>query len=262
LNLLLHIALAWGAPGCPAPVTPGEIGQLAADARESFARMSAERFAEQVARLEAAVPCLDRQLTPEQAAELHTVRALAAFLESDEVSAAASLQAALAASPELSLDWLPPGHPIFFELRYAARTMVDERRSLRPESGLVVVDGRMVDEVVPDRPAILQHEADGAVLDSALIALGEPLPDWAPLAPMPLSPEVRRRLWLGGAATVSALTSGTLLGLSAQYRETYLRTTDHALLPDLERKTNLTSAGSIAMAGLAAGFGVGLAIAW
>ncbi|MFT5682724.1 MAG: hypothetical protein ACI8RZ_003648, partial [Myxococcota bacterium] len=161
-----------------------------------------------------------------------------------------------------SLDWLPPGHPIFFELRYAERVMLDDRRALKPASGLVMVDGSMVDEVALERPAILQRQEDGAVVESALVRLGEPMPSWAPLAPEALSVEAKRRLWLGGAATVSALTAGTLLGLSAQSREAYLRTTDHTLLPDLERRTNLTSVGSIAMAGVAAGFGVGLVVAW
>lgn len=257
--LLIQTALA---ADCPEMVAPGELLQLTAKARDAFAAMDAERFAGLVTSLEAGVDCLSRAISPQQAAEIHTVRALSAFLASDEVSSGASFQAALAAQPDLTLDWLPPGHPIFFELRYAERVMVDDRRALRPAEGLVMVDGHMADELARERPAILQRQEGGAVVESVLVRLDEPTPSWAPLAPEPLSAEVRRRIWLGGAATVSALSAGTLLGLSAQSREAYLRTTDHELLPDLERRTNLTSAASIAMAGVAAGFGVGLVVAW
>ncbi|MFT5681243.1 MAG: hypothetical protein ACI8RZ_002149, partial [Myxococcota bacterium] len=102
--LLIQAALA---ADCPTPVAPADILKTAASARTSFAGMDAEQFTAQVATMEAEVDCLARQLTPQQAAEIHTVRALAGFLSSDEVASGASFQAALAAQPDLSLDWLP-----------------------------------------------------------------------------------------------------------------------------------------------------------
>lgn len=255
--LLIQAALA-----CPDAMSPQDLSARTEAARDAFSRMDAQKFSEIVADIEVGVGCLDSQLSPQQAAEVHTVRALSSFLAADELKTGASLRAALAVHPELSIDWLPPSHPIYFELRYAERTLTDARQGLRPKSGLVVVDGLLVDEVGLNQPAILQHQEGGAVVDSALVSLGEPMPSWAPLAPTPLSPEAKRRLWLGSATATSAVASGVLLGFSAQYRDTYLRNTDPTLFTELERKTNLTSYGSVALAGVTAGLGTALVIAW
>ena len=244
------------------PAAPAALSDTAADARAAFAKLDAERFSELVKDLEEHVDCLDATLTPQQAAEIHTVRALASFLEADEVSTGASLRAALAADPEVSLDWLPPLHPIHFELRYAERTLESSTLGLDPRSGVIVVDGVLVDEIIDERPAILQRQEGGAVVESALVPLAADLPGWAPRAPIPLSPEVKRRLWLGSATATTAIASGVMLGFSAQYRDNYLRNTDPALFAEWQRKTNITSASSIALAGMSAGFGSALVIAW
>ena len=257
------ILLVSAAIACPEPTEPAALADSAARARAAFSQLDAAGFAAAVVAVEDGIPCLRQALSAQQAAELHTVRALASFLQTDEVSTGASFQAALAAQPTLALDWLPPTHPIHFELRYAERTMTDARRALQPPDGVVVVDGHLTGEVVPERPAILQHQQGGAVTDSVLVLPGQALPDWAPLAPEPLSPAARRRLWLGGVTTAAALTTGGLVTRSVRLRAEYFDpTTPQEDLSVLEAKTNRTIAGSLAAAGATAGLGAALVVTW
>ena len=135
-------------------------------------------------------------------------------------------------------------------------------RRLRLEDGeRLWINGAVGEELLLTRPAVLQLEVDGEIVDGAYWLTDVPVPPWVSLRREQLPREVRRRLILGSSATTATLMTGTFFAISAinYYRFTDDGTANDQLLA-LRRRTNLTSGLGIGTAVLSAGLTTALVI--
>jgi len=258
---LLSAALA----DCPGPIPPRGLVQRAAEAEAAFVALDAGAFDAAIAAMESEVACLGAPLSPEQAARVHAARALSAYLHGDEVRTIAAYQAALGADASVAQpDGLDAGHPIRMERRLAEKLPANEVLALEPAEGeRLLVDGHLQDARVLQQPALLQRVRGDAVLDSALLRMDAPLPPWAPLAPERLSPEQRRKVWLGGLTTASSVTALVSWGVALRaYVQFQNDGTNYQQLPQLEQQANRFSTVAIVSGGVAAGSGAALVFVW
>lgn len=259
LRLLIPIAAA---EPCAIPVPPQALVDRASAAQQAFGVMDGGGFQQNLAQLQTELPCAASSLSPSQAAQVHLTLGLAAFLDGDEAGTVASFQAAQAADPTLELGaWLPETHPVRLDWRFAARLEPASPLVLAPPEP-IIVDGRVQDTLIPGQPAVLQQMQAGA-LEQTVYWQGEPLPEWAPLADPGLSPEVKRRLLLGGATVALAAGSASMGLVGAAAHERYVDPdTPYEDLAALERQANLASGAAIAGAALTVGVGLTLAGTW
>ncbi len=260
--LSLLVAAAWA---CEEPVDPHSLQVAAGEARAAFVQADREAFATAVAVQRAGAPCLREPASPVLVSDFHSTWGLVAFLERDEAGTLGAFQAALSADPDLEVEsWLPEMHPLHLQVELARRLEAEGLQTLAPARGEVIwVDGAAAVPLVPSRPALLQLELEGAIVDGALYQPGSSLPAWAPPARERLAPHLRRRLALGlgtGAALVGA---AAMTGLSAASYVRYTSlTTDYSELPELKRRANLSGAAAYGLGGAGLVLGTVLVITW
>ncbi len=249
---------------CETAVSPAEIRTTADVAQRAFGELDPATFGAAREQVESGLPCVSTPMPPPVAARVHLLSALAAFLDDDQAQTVASFQAARAAHPSLELGaWLPDTHPLRLDWRIAG--ILDEPEpsalTLFGEDQLLV-DGLEGETLVLTRPAVLQRVQSGSVVDTSLWQGGE-LPGWMELYEPRLGPEIKRRLWLGGATFVVAGATGALLAVSSTAHDRYVdEDTPYEDLATLEKRANATSSAAIGTGAVALGLGVGLAVTW
>ncbi|MFT4976247.1 MAG: hypothetical protein ACI8S6_002143 [Myxococcota bacterium] len=261
--VLLWVSLARAA--CPEPASPAEVVALAQAAEAAFVALDPEGFDVAIESLEQRSGCLSAALAPPQAARLHTARALAAFLDEDEVRTIASLQAALGAESALELaEGIDRGHPIRMEVRLAEKLPRNAPLPLAPAEGeRLLIDGHLQDAIVIEQPAVVQRLRAGVVLDSALVPMGGPLPAWAPLAPERISPELRRHLVLGGTTLATTAAAMTAWGAAFRSHQQFTdENTSYRQLDQYEARAARLSTLAIVAGAAATGSGLALVITW
>jgi hypothetical protein len=264
-HLALLFALAAPAWACDSPTTADQLVAYSQESRQAFMRADAEAFFAAVEQLQDDAPCLGERMPPASSAQVYTALALLAFLEQDEEAVIAAFQSALAADPTTEVEsWVPEMHPIHLQDQLSRRLSGTPATPFhRSTDGRLWVDGQETRGLVIDRPALIQLQGDGAILQSVLWAPSEPLPDWAPLAPERLPPDARRHIGLGAALAAGILATGALYAVSAT---SYSRYTDidapYDSLDGLQRRANLTGAGAIGAVLLSAGLGATLVLTW
>ena len=270
----LVCALALGAsPGtaraseCQDYLRAKDLVRIITEGDTAFSALDDETFAS--ARREAvkSVQCLEEPLSPGQAALLHKLQALGAFVDRDDAAAVASFHSLVLASPGYALpdSLAPEGHPLRTHFAVAEGMVVVPGAPLpTPKSGRVHVDGRPATAAPQGRPWVFQHIDDsGAVLGSALVASGEGVPEYANKG-LPVEPGARRGLNRPLAVTsgVAALASGALYlsarGTAAQFWEP---TTPTGQLDGLRDRTNTLGWLSAGAGVVAVGAGAGAFIA-
>jgi len=261
--MMLVGVFAAAAAECAAPVAPLAVAATAARAKEAFAGLDAPAFDTAIAELAASIPCLDAPLTPAQAADVHLVDALRAFVAQDEAATVAAFQAHHAADPHADpATWLPARHPALVERRYALRLAEADPRELVSLGGAVWVDGVRAELLVPSRPAVLQAGDDDA-LTSTWWHPGEPLPERLDLREPRISPRVERRLWLGSTALLAAGAATGLALWSSSLRDEY-RDPDTPY-DELDTLAETNAAAGVAAGGtglVALGLGAALVVTW
>jgi hypothetical protein len=262
LTLLLTVA-AQAAP-CDAPVSPASLAAQADEATLAWATLDEDGFVEALDALDAGLPCLEAPLGPDQAAAVHRMHGLRAFLEDDSDAARASFRAAALADPgyELSDRVAPEGGKLWRLITEAAAADGEAGRPLSLlDGGQVWVDGVVGGARAEDRPAVVQVGADRSVVWSRLLGPGEAFaPPAAALATLPSrpaaavappkAPRAKKGLdpmWIaaGGAAAASAGLFGASAGLRGQF--------DAAPSRSLHSATNGTFVGSVGMAAVTGG---------
>jgi len=259
LGLLLAAATAHA---CAAPTTAAALTAQAVEAHEAFSVLDDPGFEAALQAIEAGLPCLEDALSPQQAARIHAARALDSFAR--DADTVPTFRAVLSADPALRFSpWLPDSHLIYIELGVAERMAPQEGRALELDDGdTMLVNGRAGDAIVLQQPNILQLQRGGAVTDSALVE-GQSVPDWVVLAPEPMAPEIKRRLILGGATTLSAIAAGQLVVLSADIRDQYLSAdTPRSDLGALKRQNTLAAASAAGVGLVSVGLGTALVWTW
>ena len=262
---MMWALLAWTARAAACePVSAADLGARLDAAEAAFLKMNQAAFETEVAGLRAAVPCLADVITPTQAARLHTIQASAAFLARDEQATVSAFQAANSATPEAALvDWLPAGHPVSIELRYARRFDAPPVTALAQPAGTLWVDGRPADALTKSWPSVLQWSPSGpAPAYSVLHQPGTPLPEWIVEAPTPLSAQTRRRLMLGASAAASAASTAVLLAISADSYQRFSGNIPYDEMDAVRTRANVSGAAGIGTAALTAGLGTALLVTW
>lgn len=263
LGLLWTMTAAWAT--CSEPSTPDEVAAAAQAVEDAFVALDPSAFQAAWSDVTLRSGCISAPLSPDQAAKVHTAGALVAFLDDDEVRTITSFQAALGAAPGLELPAdIERGHPIRMEIRLAEKLPRNLAKPLQPADGeALLVDGHLSNSFVPEQPVLIQRLQGSQVIDSALVPLGTPLPSWAPLAPERLPPEVRRRVWLGGASLTSTAAALTTWAVAFRSHQQFLDTeTNYSLLPELEQRANRFSTAAIISGAAAAGTGLTMVILW
>jgi hypothetical protein len=234
-------------------------------AEAAFLAMDSAAFTAAWERSTATVDCLDAPITPATAARVHGVMALSAFLNRDENTLLAAFHALHRADPEQSFgDWLPERHPILLEWRLATRLEPTAPVPLVKTRGVTVwIDGTAAQERVPDQPAVLQRIEDGAVTSSMLYLPPPEPPPWAAVEAPRMRPELRRRLILGSALTVSLAGTAAFFAVSDAAHDRYVSpATAYSELDGLEQRARRSSVAGIVGASVSAGLGATLVVLW
>lgn len=178
--LVLALSLAPGGvfAGEACPASPDQAEATARQAVRAFAAMQGDTFDLLHSTLGAQLGCLSRPPDARQAAMVHEVEALAAFMARDATAAQAELRAMHESDPSLQLpdEVAPAGGPL--QLRDAeARALPPSERAPHGLSWRVVVDGREAPDLPTRRPSlVVVLGQDGAPIWTGLLAAGAAIP--------------------------------------------------------------------------------------
>jgi len=244
LASLLFPGPAWGE--CDEPTQRADLALEVQRATQAFRQLNRQGFIHSRDSLLTSLPCLAEPLQPSDAASIHGLMALSAFLDKDDGRSVASLSAAVRSQADFELprDLFPDGHPLRLHLQVARSLQPGILRPLpQPAEGLVSVDGTVTELAPGDRPSVLQWTvATLEVRDTSYLAVGADMPDWGPLPPV--EPGVRsRHPWgLVGAAGGGAVVAGGLYALAAGRHARFIDAhTPYTDLPGLQIQANALS---------------------
>jgi hypothetical protein len=274
--LLLDAPIGRAHAACAQPTVAHDLLAQIEIAEQSAGR-DAERFSGAAGALEVQLPCLERVLNPELAARLHRIEGLRSFVGGDRQRALGAFAAAQRLTPGLGFPWsvFPAAHPVP-QLWDQATAVVREMEPVAlPSTALLWVDGVIVRERPTTMPAVVQLQApDGAVFATAYVWPGDPLP-----VP-PVIAELRRdRADLGNTITVPRASHAhiplvvgaglTALAAAGSYAWAYGTSRDYrdnphtnAELDRLRTRANTLVYVSVGLGAVAAGTGLGAALAW
>ncbi len=268
LALIISLSLptaAWGA--CEQPLTRASMLLEIEQATQAFRQLDRDGFTSGRDGLIAALPCLSEPLQPADAASLHGLMAMSAFLAKDDGASVANLHAAVRSQPDYDLprDLFPDGHPLRLHLHVARSLTPGLQRALPvPAQGLITVDGSSATHAPGDRPSVLQWTAQEIeVLDTAYLEVGAPMPDWGPV-PVVATGTTDRRPWglLAGAAGSAAAAAG-LYSLAASRHSLFLdHGTPYGDLPALQQQANAFTVASAGAGAVALGLGTAVVLRW
>lgn len=156
----------------------------ALDAAEAkFSSQDAAGFASSHAAVASRISCLGEPLVPEVLARIYLVEALKAFLGKNSSGTAAALAGMAASSPgyQIPLALVPDGHPVRKAMSRAGQLLRDPAVAAlnQPATGWIEADGEHRAEAATNRDVVLQRfGADGKVVETRYVHVGEPLEDW------------------------------------------------------------------------------------
>ena len=176
--LLWIVSSALAAP-CDTPVKPDQLAGFAEDALFAFATMDEDGFVTSADRARTEIACLDAPLMPPQAASIHRLEALRAFLDGNDAAALASFKAARRIEPDyrLSTKIAPEGGPLAELYAQAGKSKPGTAvgQSL-PAGALMWVDGSSSGKRLADQPSVVQLIVGPEVAWSNLVDGSKSLP--------------------------------------------------------------------------------------
>jgi hypothetical protein len=283
--MILLLASLGHAAECPEPLSPSALVAQVDDAMLAWASMDPEGFSDQVGTIQASLPCLDAPLDPAQAASLHRVMALQAFLDGDAEAARRRFEAASVAQPDYQLSErvapeggklqtlfqdarLDRGPVVYrFDVPDGLRAWVDGVESDRKPESLPVV--LQVGDRAPRWSTYLLPKQDPAYPADLLDMDEAPTPPDEPVGPVAPEPEPAMAdldapragggpspLWF--AAAGSGVAAGGLFATSAALRSSFdndpSRGTYNAVNGTFLASAGLTAVtGGLVVAALASG---------
>ncbi|MFH1464000.1 MAG: hypothetical protein ABIO70_06425 [Pseudomonadota bacterium] len=267
--VLLLLGTAWA--GCPAPVPVSELVislELAeaaqADADLTGLHSSTDRAQQQLA-------CLGEPVTRAMAARFQRTMGLRLLLDREMDQARRAFAAARFIEPGYRFPetLVPQGNPVHDEYQSFPVDNPALEVVPAPQRGHLAFDGREGLQRPASWPTVVQlFDEQGAVLASAWLWPGEPLPTYAPrpeAEPLVAPPAPHRPpLALLAGAGASAVASVTLLALSRHAAATWADPATHGQ-EDLDRLRGQANGLLLASGGAAlftAGLGVAVAVTW
>jgi hypothetical protein len=253
---------------CPQPTHRAELALHLQAAEDAFGRLDRQAFGTFREGVLADLACLSEPLWPSEAARVHGLMALDAFLRHDDGSAVTNLRAATLADPafDLPLDLFPAGHPLRLELQVARGLVPGAGRPLPlPAEGNVTVDGAPAEQAPGERPAILQWLVPPEVRGTVYLAPGDPLPAWGelPRTARVRTPRAPHPWGLVAASGGAALVAGGCWGLAAERQARLLEpATPYAELRPLRAQADLLTASAWLAGATAVGLGVTAGFSW
>jgi hypothetical protein len=242
----LHLPLTAAAADCPARVPVPTLRDALGSAEAAFSVQDGAKVTQAVAMARASLPCLDAPLTPDDAAHLHRVEALADFLSRDVEGTVLHYRAVLRLKPDYTLPAgiAPEGGPLRQLFERATQAGAPLLRDVpAPAEGAVLIDGAQVPNAPSNLPFILQRlNAGGAVQTTMLLDPGAELPQYEtrrdvelasrlppPTPPEPPSPGgesarrggTARRIALFSAGGVALVGSGICLAQAGSEKSAY-----------------------------------------
>ena len=247
----------------------GDVLTRSSALERAYVALREDDFAAEHLALTEAIACLDGALTLEQAVEVHSAKALAAFVDGELAAARKSWAAVRQLAPAFVPDpaLMPPGHP--FRVQFDEAVVDDERVELErsPEGGWRV-DAVETADVPKNRAFLLQgFDLSGGVVHSGYhYSVAEvPQIDFAELDETARQRRRRRMHWIGSvSAGALAVGSGTAVVMAASAQASVK--SPETPLGEIEGKSlaaNTMSYASLGMLGGAVAVGsVTWAIRW
>jgi|GEM_PF-3550036 len=265
--MLSHLLLASAvlfAPAQAADCSPSAVQVHVDGARAAFFALDETGFRVELEAMRQVVACMDTPIAPTLAAEVHSVVALDGFLSEDEGRTLAAFHAVRRSAPDFDLKQHVEGyHPILLEWRLSGRVQPSAPEPFVRAEDNVLVDGLTATGRALDQPAVLQRTHNTTVTDSLLWLPPATVPTWAEARSPRVTPEVRRRLWWGGATFVTAAASGTLLAIASSAHERYVsEDVAYQDLDDAESRLRAVNISGVVTATAMVGCATGLVLTW
>lgn len=186
------LAAATPAVACEASLPMSELAALATGFEDAFTDRDKARLQASGTALFASLPCLSEALVTPDAARLHRIAGMRAFVDGDRPGAVVALQAARHLAPDYVLDptLVGPEHP----LRLLYEGIVPEppptsHTLAAPAAGFVRVDGSQTAVRPLSRPAVFQRFDDqGRVLETAYLSVDDADPTYPTVLPRTRQP--------------------------------------------------------------------------
>ncbi len=279
-SLLLLSVLSAGAAqaqpvDCDRSATPSELSAELLAAEAAFEAMDLQGFESHQSAAMEVLPCLGQVLLPSDAAAVHRVQALGAFLAEDRAGTVAAFRAVASAEPSWtpSDELAPVGHPLR-EQHETARVLPPSPREEVVGTGgtTLYLDGSAEVGRPSDQPTVVQALSPrGDLVGSAWLGVGEELPSWATTPDALDSRDTPRDSAKGGGPRLALLvpTGVVAAGAAGTYawawssRATYLdESTPYGELEGIRSRTQTLSTTSAVLGGLALGLGTATVLTW
>lgn len=237
--------------GCSAPVTAAELASTVQSATAAYGRADNRAFVDESDAAMIELPCLVDPIARYAAGDVHRLVGLRAVVDRDDTRATAALGAARRAQPGYAVPdgLLPADDPV--RARYEGLAVDDLSTPVpAPADSTLQFDGPSVDR--PERTATIVQRLDGkgAVVATAYLWPGDPLPSWA-IADDPPTARGPRPLAIG--ATLFGTGAVALYAAAWQARGDYFAAdapyTDEVVLRQRADRLSLASAGAAVVAG-------------
>lgn len=277
LLALLPSALAGPLADCPRVWTNRDVLDAVESADLAMRKLRVDDYAVARDRVLERVGCATEPLSGPTIGAVHRVVATGAFLDQDQARIAPALAGLLASDPgyQLPLDLYPEGHPLRALLPHAGILLRDpeEHRLATPKMGWMEVDGAPKQAVPTARASIVQAiDPDGRVVESRYVWPGDPLGEWAWVAPVTTAlpttevapPRKSPRVPLAVATGVALVATGVCYGVALSAHEAFYADAERpdADLVALRERANAFTIAWIGGATATVGLGVGLAVTW
>lgn len=209
LPTLLSAATARAA--CPAAIPTTTFANDLALAQASYTELDVEGFRAAMARAHEDLPCLDEEIPPHLAAEMHRFEGLLAFLDRRSDRSTTAFAAARSIEPHYHFldSFVPPGNPVLGD--YSALNPDDGQTIVlaEPAEGRVVLDGRSSLARSGSFPTIFQLVSDsGEVQTTHYLWPEDPVPPYLERS-VPITNQQRTR----GSGAVAVVRTGPDRGL-------------------------------------------------
>lgn len=240
--------------------TPPSMDAAATRALAAYERLDEDGLRAEAEALRSEVECLSAPPTPAQAARVHLVVAIDAWLQGDREAAVAAFRGALAAEPGFALDpaLVPSGNELHELVARARQDGPGALTDLAP--GLTVsVDGHPGQDAVPiERSALVQAPAGSWYVDRGHLPAG-----LQAFLPPPERSHAARNFFVAGGVAAILSSAGLLVARDARADFDALGAPTDERADDaakLWRRNRIAGIGGYAMGAVAGGLFVGAAI--